>query len=95
MNFAGFMDEVMPINGPLMLVPRSHKRGVLPGVVAHCDFSLMKPVAAGALVDHARACRNRAAEQPPPSDAGSGAPVRGLEDRRGSATGGELLFATR
>lgn len=29
MNIAVFMDEVMPINGPLMLVPRSHKLGVL------------------------------------------------------------------
>jgi ectoine hydroxylase len=30
MNIAVFMDEVMPINGPLMLVPRSHKHGVPP-----------------------------------------------------------------
>src|SRR5215831_13475767 len=29
MNIAVFMDEVMPINGPLMLVPRSHRQGVL------------------------------------------------------------------
>jgi ectoine hydroxylase len=29
MNIAVFMDEVMPINGPLMLVPKSHKHGVL------------------------------------------------------------------
>jgi len=29
MNIAVFMDEVMPINGPLMLVPRSHQHGVL------------------------------------------------------------------
>src|SRR4249919_2109632 len=29
MNIAVFMDEVMPINGPLMLIPRSHKHGVL------------------------------------------------------------------
>src|ERR1700689_4893359 len=29
MNIAVFMDEVMPINGPLMLVPRSHTSGVL------------------------------------------------------------------
>ena len=29
MNIAVFMDEVMPINGPLMLVPKSHKCGVL------------------------------------------------------------------
>ena len=28
MNIAVFMDEVMPINGPLMLIPRSHKAGV-------------------------------------------------------------------
>ncbi|WDZ97060.1 phytanoyl-CoA dioxygenase family protein [Herbaspirillum sp. WKF16] len=29
MNIAVFLDEVMPINGPLMLVPRSHKAGAL------------------------------------------------------------------
>ena len=29
MNIAVFLDEVMPINGPLMLVPRSHTVGVL------------------------------------------------------------------
>ena len=29
MNIAVFIDEVMPINGPLMLIPRSHKHGVL------------------------------------------------------------------
>ena len=28
MNIAVFLDEVMAINGPLMLVPRSHKHGV-------------------------------------------------------------------
>jgi ectoine hydroxylase len=29
MNIAVFMDEVMPINGPLMLVPKSHRHGTL------------------------------------------------------------------
>lgn len=29
MNIAVFLDEVMPINGPLMLVPRTHKGGAL------------------------------------------------------------------
>src|SRR6201985_850610 len=29
MNIAIFLDEVMPINGPLMLIPRSHKYGTL------------------------------------------------------------------
>jgi ectoine hydroxylase len=29
MNIAVFLDEVMPVNGPLMLVPRSHTAGVL------------------------------------------------------------------
>jgi ectoine hydroxylase len=29
MNIAVFLDEVMPINGPLMLIPRSHKYGTL------------------------------------------------------------------
>ena len=29
MNIAVFLDEVMPINGPLLLVPGSHKQGVL------------------------------------------------------------------
>jgi ectoine hydroxylase len=30
MNIAVFLDEVMAINGPLMLIPRSHRDGVLP-----------------------------------------------------------------
>jgi ectoine hydroxylase len=29
MNISVFLDEVMPINGPLMLVPGTHKQGVL------------------------------------------------------------------
>jgi ectoine hydroxylase len=29
MNIAVFLDQVMPINGPLMLIPRSHKYGTL------------------------------------------------------------------
>jgi ectoine hydroxylase len=29
MNIAIFLDEVMPINGPLMLVPRSHESGAI------------------------------------------------------------------
>ena len=29
MNIAVFLDDVLPINGPLMLVPRSHKNGAL------------------------------------------------------------------
>jgi ectoine hydroxylase len=29
MNISVFLDEVMPINGPLMLVPRSHRYGTL------------------------------------------------------------------
>jgi ectoine hydroxylase len=29
MNIAVFLDEVMPINGPLLLIPKSHKGGVL------------------------------------------------------------------
>jgi ectoine hydroxylase len=29
MNIAVFLDEVMPINGPLMLIPRSHRHGRL------------------------------------------------------------------
>jgi ectoine hydroxylase len=29
MNIAIFLDDVMPINGPLMVVPRSHKSGAL------------------------------------------------------------------
>ncbi len=29
MNISVFLDEVMPINGPLMLVPRSHRHGTL------------------------------------------------------------------
>lgn len=30
MNIAVFLDEVMPINGPLMLIPKSHRQGTLP-----------------------------------------------------------------
>ncbi|MBM3567724.1 MAG: proline hydroxylase [Alphaproteobacteria bacterium] len=29
MNIAVFLDEVLPINGPLLLIPRSHRHGVL------------------------------------------------------------------
>lgn len=29
MNIAVFLDEVFPFNGPLMLIPKSHKKGVL------------------------------------------------------------------
>src|ERR1700720_2282235 len=29
MNIAVFLDEVMPINGPLFLIPKSHQQGVL------------------------------------------------------------------
>jgi ectoine hydroxylase len=29
MNISVFLDEVMPINGPLMLIPRSHRHGTL------------------------------------------------------------------
>src|SRR5437764_6658807 len=29
MNISVFLDEVMPINGPLMFIPKSHRRGVL------------------------------------------------------------------
>ena len=29
MNIAIFLDAVLPINGPLMLIPKSHKHGVL------------------------------------------------------------------
>ena len=28
MNIAVFLDEVMPINGPLLLIPGSHRQGV-------------------------------------------------------------------
>ena len=29
MNISVFLDEVLPINGPLMLIPKSHKQGTL------------------------------------------------------------------
>ena len=29
MNISMFLDEVLPINGPLMLIPKSHKHGTL------------------------------------------------------------------
>ncbi|MET0879819.1 MAG: phytanoyl-CoA dioxygenase family protein, partial [Tardiphaga sp.] len=32
MNIAVFLDEVMPINGPLMFIPKSHKAGTIAAV---------------------------------------------------------------
>ena len=40
MNIAVFVDEVMPINGPLMLVPRSHKARRAEGGARHVDHVL-------------------------------------------------------
>ena len=31
MNISVFLDEVYPYNGPLMFIPKSHKRGTLGG----------------------------------------------------------------
>ena len=42
MNIAVFIDEVMPINGPLMLIPRSHKHGVL--VAGHDEETTSYPL---------------------------------------------------
>ena len=42
MNIAVFLDDVMPINGPLMLVPRSHRAGALPS--AHDTVTTSYPL---------------------------------------------------
>jgi ectoine hydroxylase len=42
MNIAVFLDEVLPINGPLMLIPRSHTKGVL--AAAHDKQSTSYPL---------------------------------------------------
>src|ERR1700747_213447 len=42
MNIAVFLDEVMPINGPLMLVPRSHRQGVL--AAGHDELTTSYPL---------------------------------------------------
>ena len=49
MNISIFLDEVLPINGPLMLIPRSHKHGTLkaghdsPPRPIRCGRSTMTP----------------------------------------------------
>jgi ectoine hydroxylase-related dioxygenase (phytanoyl-CoA dioxygenase family) len=40
MNIAVFLDEVMPINGPLLLIPKSHKRRCAVGRPRHADHVL-------------------------------------------------------
>ena len=42
MNISVFLDEVMPINGPLMFIPGSHKSGVLPA--AHDEATTSYPL---------------------------------------------------
>ena len=42
MNISVFLDEVMPINGPLMFIPRSHKSGVLPA--GHDEMTTSYPL---------------------------------------------------
>src|ERR1700747_627429 len=42
MNIAVFLDEVMPINGALMLIPKSHRQGVL--VAGHDELTTSYPL---------------------------------------------------
>src|SRR6201988_4374644 len=42
MNIAIFLDEVMPINGALMLIPKSHKQGVL--AAGHDELTTSYPL---------------------------------------------------
>ncbi len=52
MNISVFLDEVMPINGPLMFIPRSHKSGVLPA--GHDEVTTSYPLWT---LDHATVTR--------------------------------------
>jgi hypothetical protein len=61
---AVFMDEVMPINGPLMVVPRSHRQGVL--AAGHDEETTSYPlwtVPDDALLQYARRAVSRAAAE--------------------------------
>jgi len=42
MNIAVFLDEVMPINGPLLLIPKSHRQGVL--AAGHDELTTSYPL---------------------------------------------------
>jgi ectoine hydroxylase len=42
MNIAVFLDEVMPINGPLMIIPKSHKHGTL--AAGHDELTTSYPL---------------------------------------------------
>jgi ectoine hydroxylase len=42
MNIAVFLDEVMPINGPLMIIPKSHKYGTL--AAGHDELTTSYPL---------------------------------------------------
>jgi ectoine hydroxylase len=42
MNIAVFLDEVMPINGALMLIPKSHRQGVL--AAGHDELTTSYPL---------------------------------------------------
>src|SRR5260370_16907652 len=62
MNISVFLDEVMPINGPLMFIPGSHKSGVLPP--GHDEETTSYPLST---LDHTTVTpRVRAPRTPPP-----------------------------
>src|SRR5947208_6383713 len=42
MNISVFLDEVMPINGPLMIIPKSHKHGTL--AAGHDELTTSYPL---------------------------------------------------
>ena len=68
MNIAIFLDEVMPINGPLMLVPRSQHAGVLKA--SHDSHHLLSAMDAGRGNRDAAGRRKAASSRRPASRAG-------------------------
>src|SRR5256884_1505274 len=60
MNISIFLDDVLPINGPLMLIPRSHKRGTL--AAAHDTSTTSYPLWTLAPETISRLCAEAAPE---------------------------------
>ena len=69
MNIAIFLDEVLPINGPLMLIPKSHRHGTL--AAGHDESTTSYPLWT---LDHATVTR-LAAEAAPAGGVGIVAPT--------------------
>ena len=62
MNIAVFLDEVMPINGPLMMIPKSHKQGVF--AAGHDKLTTSYPLWT---LDKDTVTRLAAEAEPPPA----------------------------